>query len=81
MFGGCAFQKYPSKHIENKQDDKAFLFQLHPNQVMLKNRLNDSHKMKAIRYYNDTLSCFGYGPDIDIFEPINGKKSRSLHPG
>ncbi len=43
MFGGCAFEKYPSKHGEDKQDDKAFLFQLHPNQVMLKNTLNATY--------------------------------------
>ena len=41
LFGGCAFEKYPTKQNENKQDDKAFLFQLHPNQVMLKNTLDD----------------------------------------
>ena len=31
VFGGCAFEKYPSGSSENKQDDKAFLYQLHPN--------------------------------------------------
>ena len=44
LFGGCAFESYPNKHQENKQDDKAFLFQLHPNQVMLKNTLDDKYK-------------------------------------
>jgi hypothetical protein len=44
VFGGCAFEKYPTKQYECKQDDKAFLFQLHPNQVMLKNKLHDSYK-------------------------------------
>ena len=42
IFGGCAFEKYPNRkngNNEDKQDDKAFLFQLHPNQVMLKNTL------------------------------------------
>ena len=33
LFGGVAFEKYPSKDQENKEDAKAFLFQLHPNQV------------------------------------------------
>jgi hypothetical protein len=33
LFGGVGFEKYPSKHGENKEDAKAFLFQLHPNQV------------------------------------------------
>jgi hypothetical protein len=36
LFGGCAFEKYPTKHNESKQDDKAFLFQLHPNKIKLK---------------------------------------------
>ena len=77
IFGGCAFEKYPNKDGENKQDDKAFLFQLHPNQVMLKNRLDFFCKTYAIRYYNDGLSCFGNGCEIDIYEPKNGKKSQS----
>jgi hypothetical protein len=33
LFGGVAFEKYPSSHGEKKEDAKAFLFQLHPNQV------------------------------------------------
>ena len=82
MFGGCAFEKYPGKHSESKQDDKAFLFQLHPNQVMLKNRLDDNYKNYAIRYFNDSLSQFGSNvPAIDIFEPKNGRKSRSANLG
>ena len=81
MFGGCAFEKYPNKHNEYKHDDKAFLFQLHPNQVMLKNRLDEEDKEDAIRYYHDTLSCFGAGVEIDIYEPKNGKKSKSNNPG
>ena len=68
MFGGCAFEKYPNKHGENKQDDKAFLFQLHPNQVMLKNTLNASYKDAAIRCYSGSLSMFGYGVDLRIYE-------------
>jgi hypothetical protein len=59
IFGGCAFEKYPIKDGEHKHDDKAFLFQLHPNQVMLKNTLNKSYKQGALRYYNDSLSIFG----------------------
>jgi hypothetical protein len=26
LFGGCAFEKYPAQHGEDKKDDKAFLF-------------------------------------------------------
>jgi hypothetical protein len=47
LFGGCAFEKYPNRkngRDESIQDDNAFLFQLHPNQVMLKNTLNASYK-------------------------------------
>ena len=51
MFGGCAFEKYPTSG--NKQDDKAFLFQLHPNQVMLKNRVSANDKQYAIMCYNE----------------------------
>jgi hypothetical protein len=69
IFGGCAFEKYPNKHAEYKHDDKAFLFQLHPNQVMLKNTLNASYKKYALLSYNDTLSSFGYGIALDIHEP------------
>jgi hypothetical protein len=36
LFGGCAFEKYPNSG--SKEDAKAFLFQLHPNQVKLKNK-------------------------------------------
>ena len=36
LFGGVAFNKYPILGI--KEDAKAFLFQLHPNQVQIKNR-------------------------------------------
>ena len=47
VFGGCAFEKYPNRQNgsnEDKHDDKAFLFQLHPNQVMLKNTLHANYK-------------------------------------
>ena len=82
VFGGCAFEKYPKNHGEDKQDDKAFLFQLHPNQVMLKNRLDNEYKLYAIRCRSDSLSVFGYGPGtLYIQEPKNGKKSKSNHPG
>jgi hypothetical protein len=75
LFGGCAFEKYPSKDREYKQDDKAFLFQLHPNQVMLKNKLDASYKPYAIQCYSDNLSMFGYGVDLRIYETKNGNKS------
>ena len=75
LFGGCAFEKYPTKHDENKQDDKACLFQLHPNQVMLKNTLHASYKKHAIRCYSDSLSMFGAGVDLRIYETKNGSKS------
>jgi hypothetical protein len=77
VFGGCAFEKYPTKHTEDKQDDKAFLFQLHPNQVMLKNTLNASYKPYAIRCWSDSLSLFGGGAGVDlrIYETKNGNKS------
>ena len=82
MFGGCAFENYPNTHMESKQDDKAFLFQLHPNQVVLKNRLDSDHKKYAIRSESDSLSVFGYGPGtLYIKEPKNGKKSESNSPG
>ena len=48
VFGGCAFEKYPKNHGEDKQDDKAFLFQLHPNQVQLKNKQDASLKKFAL---------------------------------
>ncbi len=48
LFGGVAFEKYPSKDNEHKEDAKAFLFQLHPNQVQLKNK-QDGNKGCAIR--------------------------------
>jgi hypothetical protein len=75
LFGGCAFEKYPTNHGYKKQDDKAFLFQLHPNQVMLKNILDASWKGYAIRCYNDSLSAFGCGTDLSIYETKNGSKS------
>jgi hypothetical protein len=44
IFGACAFEKYPYKGSGRgdyywKADDKSFLFQLHPNQIRLKNTL------------------------------------------
>ncbi len=66
LFGGCAFEKYPNRLNEEKQDDKAFLFQLHPNQIKLKNRLDGNRKQYAIRCVNDSLSMFGSGYDICI---------------
>ena len=52
LFGGVAFEKYPSKEDERKEDAKAFLFQLHPNQVQLKNK-QDKNKGHAIRSHKD----------------------------
>ncbi len=71
LFGGCSFEKYPTKNAEFKQDDKAFLFQLHPNQVILKNTLHASYKRNAIRKYNGSLSEFGYGAALRIYEAKN----------
>ncbi len=49
---------------------------------MLKNTLHASHKNCALRYDNDCLSEFGYGPPaIEILEGKNVKKSRSNNPG
>ena len=81
VFGGCAFEKYPNKHGENKQDDKAFLFQLHPHQVMLKNRLKNTYKQHAIMHRNDSLSLFGYGGALHLYEAKNGKKSYTNNTG
>jgi hypothetical protein len=73
IFGGCAFEKYPTSG--DKHDDKAFLFRLHPNQVMLKNKLDAGYKQYAIRCYNDSLSMFGAGYDMRIYEAKNRFKS------
>jgi hypothetical protein len=62
LFGGCAFEKYPNRQNgsdENKEDAKAFLFQLHPNQVKLKNKQEENSKKYAIRCYSGYLSLFG----------------------
>ena len=80
VFGGCAFEKYPNRHHEEKQDDKAFLFQLHPNQIMLKNTLNDSHKAHALRCWNDSLSLFGNCAALNI-KAGNGNKSLTNYTG
>jgi hypothetical protein len=64
---------------EFKEDDKAFLFQLHPNQVMLKNTLDDSFKGYALRCQSDSLSGFGWGWSLRIYEPGNEKKSHTNH--
>ncbi len=75
LFGGCAFEKYPSGYNESKHDDKAFLFQLHPNQIKLKNKLDGNYKHQAIRCYNDCLSMFGYGADMRILASNSGNNS------
>jgi hypothetical protein len=80
LFGGCAFEKYPNPQNginENKQDDKAFLFQLHPNQVMLKNTLHATYKREAIRCYSNSLSMFGAGVDLYICETKSVNKSNA----
>ena len=72
LFGGCAFEKYPTNG--DKHDDKAFLFQLHPNQIKLKNKLDASYKDRAIRCHNDFLSLFGYN---DMWIRASGSSSKS----
>ena len=51
------------------------MFQLYPNQVMLKNTLNPSYKYGAIQCHSDSLSLFGYNSAFRIYEPKIGKKS------
>ena len=36
LFGGCAYQKYPKGYECRREDPKAFLFQLYPNQIKIK---------------------------------------------
>ena len=72
IFGGCAFEKYPTKNVD-KRDDKAFLFQTHPNQVRLKNRLDPIYLNAAIRSDSGSLSFFGNGPTLTIYEKNNSK--------
>ncbi len=77
LFGGCAFEKYPNRSNgkdESKHDDKAFLFQLYPNQIKFKNRL-DGYKDRAIRCDNDCLSVFGAGADMRIYASNTSNKS------
>jgi hypothetical protein len=65
IFGGCAFEKYPTGDGIGKRDDKSFLFQLHPNQVKLKNNLKDNYiNNNAIRSYNNSLTSFGANSDF-----------------
>ena len=73
IFGGCAFEKYPTGDGVNKRDDKAFLFQTHPNQVRLKKRLDSKNQNSAIRTWNDSLSMFGSGTDLRIYEKNSSK--------
>ncbi len=81
MFGGCAFEKYPNKDGDCKQDNKAFLFQLHPNQVMLKVKPDGSYKQYALLCYNNCLSAFGAGIALNIYETKSGKKSYTNNTG
>jgi hypothetical protein len=80
IFGGCAFEKYPTGESVNKRDDKAFLFKTHPNQVRLKNRLIPSSQNSAIRSYNNSLSTFGSGPTLRIYEK-NSSRSYTANLG
>jgi hypothetical protein len=82
IFGGCAFEKYPTGSSVDKRDDKAFLFQTHPNQVRLKNRISSypDHLNYAIRSYNDSLSYFGYNSNLRIYEK-NSSKSYTARLG
>jgi hypothetical protein len=69
LFGGCAFEKYPHGQYEKKEDAKAFVFQLHPNQVKLKNKQEEGTKKYAIWCFNTYLSMFGgNSSDIEIKE-------------
>jgi hypothetical protein len=79
IFGGCAFEKYPTDGA-NKRDDKAFLFQTHPNQVRLKNRLDPRYQDYAIRSYTDYLSYFGNSSALIIYEK-NSNKSFTANLG
>ncbi len=78
LFGGCAFETYPAKNGEHKQDDYAFLFQLHPNKIKLK---IDGNKHRAIRCKSDSLSLFGngngWGADMCIRARNSDNKSHS----
>ncbi len=74
LFGGFAFEKYPSNHNEDKEDSKAFLFQLHPKQVKLTNKQDESYKKKAIRCFSSYLSLFGEN-DMHICDKPSGSKS------
>ncbi len=75
IFGGCAFEQYPTGG--SKRDDKAFLFQTHPNQVRLKNRLDPSYQGSAIRSFDNSLSMFGSGVDLRIYEKNSSKSFTS----
>jgi hypothetical protein len=50
---------------------------LHPDQVKLNNTLHPNHKSRAIRCWTDSLSAFGSGTDLSIYEAPAGKKSFS----
>jgi hypothetical protein len=80
LFGGCAFEKYPNRQNdkdEDKEDAKAFVFQLHPNQVKLKNKQEEGTKKgAAIRCYNNYLSVFGYS-NADFAIKVNSIKDNS----
>lgn len=44
---------------------------------MLKNMAHASHKFRAIRCWTDSLTAFGTGTDLSIYEAPAGKKSFS----
>lgn len=69
IFGGFASVAYPPREYGTNidvEDSKAFLFQLHPNQIKLANKQDDKYKMQAIRCYTGCLSLFGGGSDLLI---------------
>ena len=48
---------------------------------MLKNRLDATHKEYALLCRNDSLSMFGYGTSLRIYEAKNGSKSYTNNTG
>ncbi len=71
LFGGCNFTSYPRRYVHKsrtkniyiepneREDPKAFLFQLLPNQIKLKNKQDSFYKNKAVRIEDNFLSLFG----------------------
>ena len=67
VFGGVAFETWPANGQQDKHDDKAFLFKLHPTLAKLPNKLELKYKLYAIRNLKNSLSAFGGGCDLRIF--------------